>query len=192
MKIFLVLLSACLAMNVSAQTLKDALYSGKLKTDSGTVLRKGEDLTGKIDTARKKDPVPEKAKPLSVSKDTAVKSADGLTTMEPAPANPVAEAKDNNKTWKAYADEVVKTMNQEVMTSKKVKKGEYAVVLDYEIGLEGQVTITNVFVTPDNKFITEQIRERFSIDTPKLNPVLNSSGKPRKTVKRTNFTLISQ
>ena len=50
--IFLFSLGAVISSH--AQSLKDLLFSGKLKNDSGTVIRKGEDLTGKLDTAAKK------------------------------------------------------------------------------------------------------------------------------------------
>lgn len=56
-------------------------------------------------------------------------------------------------------------------------------MVDYEIGLDGQVTVTNVFPSPENKYIQEQVKERLSIDTPRLNPVLSGNGKPRKVVK---------
>ena len=45
--LFLLLISSVFAQ---AQTLKDALFSGKLKNDPGTVIRKGDDLSTKIDT----------------------------------------------------------------------------------------------------------------------------------------------
>jgi hypothetical protein len=193
MKTIILLLLVLITVNAPAQTLKDALYSGKLKTDSGTVLRKGEDLTGKIDTARKKEPAPEKIKPVTATKDSTVKMTDagivpGMDTV--AATNPVAASKDNNKIWKEFTNTVVGVLKQEVMTSKKIKKGDYTVTLDYEIGLDGTVSIKNVFVTPENGFIAEQVRERFSIDTPKLGPVMNSSGQARKTIKRTNFILV--
>lgn len=196
MKTIILFLSVLIAVSSPAQSLKDALYSGKLKTDSGTVLRKGEDLSSKIDTARKKEPVPEKTKPVTTAKDTAARTVDagGMAVADTVAAtmSTAAASKDNNKIWKAFADNVVDMLKQEVMVSKKIKKGDYAVVLDYEIGLEGQVTITNVFVTPENKFIAEQVKERFSIDTPKLIPPTSSNGKARKTIKRSNFTLVKE
>src|SRR5688572_28215432 len=117
MKTILLFLAVITAVSAPAQTLKDALYSGKLKTDSGTVLRKGEDLSGKIDTARKKEPVPEKTKPEIAIKDTAAKSTDAVGMTEPAvvTASPAAASKDNNKIWKAFTDNVVTVLNQEVM-----------------------------------------------------------------------------
>jgi hypothetical protein len=194
MKTIFLFLTVMIALSAPAQTLKDALYSGKLKTDSGTVLRKGEDLSSKIDTARKKEPVPEKIKPVMTTTDSVpnlagTSIATGMDTVATT-TSPVTSSKDNNKIWKEFTNNVVAVLKQEVMPSKKIKKGDYTITLDYEIGLDGTVTIKNVFVTPENSFITEQVRERFSIDTPKLGPVMNSSGQARKTIKRSNFTLV--
>lgn len=180
-------------VTANAQTLKDALYGGKLKTDSGTLIKKGDDLSTKIDTSRKKPVEPEKNKLNPVTMDPSMKkmtansdtsSLAAVGTMD----NNVA-TKDNNKIWKEFTDAVISTLKTEVMTSKKIKKGDYFIMVDYAIELDGKVTINNVYPTPENKFIEEQVKERFSIDTPRLNPVLASNGKPRKVMKRQNFTL---
>jgi hypothetical protein len=49
----------------SAQTLKELLYSGKLKNDSNTVIRRTDDLSKKIDTAPKPVAPPVAAKPTT-------------------------------------------------------------------------------------------------------------------------------
>ncbi len=188
--LFLFLLSA---VTVNAQSLKDALYGGKLKTDSGTVIKKGDDLSTKIDTSRKKPVEPEKTKLTTVSVDSSAKSMtsqpDAATSNGAGKMENTSVTKDNNRIWKEFVDSVTSTLNAEVMTSKKIKKGDYYLTVDYEIGLDGQVTITNIYPSPENKFLEEQVKERLGIDTPKLNPVLSSNGKPRKVVKRFNFTL---
>lgn len=176
----------------NAQSLKDALYGGKLKTDSGTVIKKGDDLSSKIDTSKKKMVEPEKTKIPAVAMDTSITKRNVPTDSAAIVVNKSDKTnalKDNNKTWKEFMDTVISTLKQEVMTSKKIKKGDYYVMVDYEIGLDGQVTVTNVFPSPENKYIQEQVKERLSIDTPRLNPVIGSNGKPRKVVKRTNFTI---
>ena len=94
--------------------------------------------------------------------------------------------------WEEFTDAVISTLKTEVMNSKKIKKGDYFIMVDYAIELDGKVTINNVYPTPENKFIEEQVKERFSIDTPQLNPVLASNGKPRKVNKRQNFTLTKE
>ncbi|MBK9380441.1 MAG: hypothetical protein IPN39_03860 [Chitinophagaceae bacterium] len=179
----------------NAQSLKDALYGGKLKTDSGTVIKKGDDLSSKIDTSKKKPVEPEKTKITAVAMDSsitkmAVQTDSAAIVVKKLDNNTVS--KDNNKIWKEFMDTVISTLKQEVMTSKKIKKGDYYVMVDYEIGLDGQVTVTNVFPSPENKYIQEQVKERLSIDTPRLNPVLSGNGKPRKVVKRTNFTITKE
>jgi hypothetical protein len=187
--LFLVVITTVTA---NAQSLKDALYGGKLKTDSNTVLRKGDDLSTKIDTSTKKKPVvPEKNMSAALSMDSIKKwttkpdSADAVV----APVGNTAVTKDNNKLWKEFVDSLVSTLKQEVLTSKKINKGDYFITVDYAIGIDGQVAITNVLLVPENKFLQEQVKERLSIDTPRLNPVLAGNGQPRKVTKRYNFTL---
>ncbi len=179
----------------NAQSLKDALYGGKLKTDSGTVIKKGDDLSSKIDTSKKKPVEPEKTKITAITRDSSITKMTIHTDSAAIVVNKLDNntvSKDNNKIWKEFMDTVISTLKQEVMTSKKIKKGDYYVMVDYEIGLDGQVTVTNVFPSPENKYIQEQVKERLSIDTPRLNPVIGSNGKPRKVVKRTNFTITKE
>src|SRR5688572_20809024 len=52
--IFFLLLAVSFSAN--SQSLKELLYSGKLKNDSNTVIRKTDDLSTKIDTSTKKKP----------------------------------------------------------------------------------------------------------------------------------------
>ena len=193
MKKGILLLLIVTTVTANAQSLKDALYGGKLKTDTGSVLRKGDDLSSKIDTSRKKPVDAEKNKLVAVKMDSSMKNM--AAPSDAAVIAPVdkmdnnAATKDNNKLWKEFMDTVVSTLKSEVMTSKKINKGAYFVLVDYIIGTDGQVTITNVLLTPENKHLEIQVKERFSIDTPRLNPVMGGNGKPRKVVKRTNFTI---
>jgi hypothetical protein len=193
MKKIIFFLLIVITANTNAQSLKDALYGGKLKTDTGSVLRKGEDLSSKIDTTtRKKLVVAEKNISAALSMDSIKK----WTSQPDSAARPAidktdanAVKKDNNKLWKEFVDTVISTLNAEVLTSKKVNKGDYYITVDYTIATDGQVAITNILLVPENKFIAEQVKERLSIDTPRLNPVLGTNGQPRKVTKRYNFTL---
>ena len=191
----LFLLIVITTVTANAQSLKDALYGGKLKTDTGSVLRKGEDLSSKIDTSRKKPLEPEK-KLATIKMDSSAKNmiapTDSAALAPAGTVNNSAVTKDNNKLWKEFMDTVVSTLKAEVMTSKKINKGAYFVLVDYIIGTDGQVTITNVLLTPENKLLEVQVKERFSIDTPRLNPVMGGNGKPRKVVKRSNFTITKE
>src|ERR1044071_2454821 len=78
--------------SVNAQSIKDLLYGGKLKTDSGTVIRKGDDLSSKIDTSKKKPVETEKTKMAVVSRD----SIAGSITQADSVAMPAVAMNDNN------------------------------------------------------------------------------------------------
>src|SRR5687768_15965095 len=68
---FLLLLLIAGSFTGQAQSLRDLLYGGKLKSDSNTVVRKTDDLSTKIDTGQKK--------PVAVVKDSLVaKGADSV------------------------------------------------------------------------------------------------------------------
>lgn len=223
MKKIIPLIFLLFALNAQSQSLKDLLFSGKMKTDSGTVVRKGEDLKDKVDTSTKK-PVPaplvqsatavsDKSKPNIVKKDSitsiSVTAAPATATAPPAPAaigaepvkpaeeaapaNPKAVAtRDNNRIWKEFVDTVLGSIKAEVLSSKKIKKGDYSIIIDYTINLDGSVTVGNIFVSPESKELQEQLKERLGIDTPKLSPMLNTAGTARKVNKRYSTMLSKQ
>ena len=165
------------------QTLKDALYGGRLKNDSGSVIKKTDDIKSKIDTSLKKT-LEIKAKD-SVA--IAVVKADSLK-QEKIKENVVSASKeitkDNNTLWKEFIDKLNTDIRAEVMTSKKIKKGNYSILIDYEIGLDGQVGVSNVSSDPGNSFLENQIKERIIQGAPKLTPALLSNGKPRVSNKK--------
>lgn len=197
------------------QTLKDALFSGKLKTGSGGVIRKGDDLASKMDTSHNVASADTTAvtKPTSPvtnvpvqnapeQMDSAVASAtntndgstvttDTATEATPeAPKEAATAPRNNNTVWKQYADSVASAVKTEVLSSKKIKRGSYYVLVSYVIDTTGQVEVSDVFVSPENSLLQQQVKERLNIDTPHLDPVLNSTGKPRKVTKKYNFTLV--
>lgn len=189
MKIVVLLALMISTVSVNAQSLKDLLYSGKLKSDSGTVIRKGEDLSSKIDTTTKKPVAPE---PVKVSPGEPVSPgapATGATTPGGPAANPATATKDNNKVWKDFMDELIGTLRTEVLPSKKIKDGVYSVLIEYEIGTDGQVSVTKVSSSPQNSFIEQQVKERITLTAPQLIPLLNNYGKPRVAAKKQTITL---
>lgn len=217
------LLILCVASNSYSQSLKDLLFSGKLKNDSGTVVRKGEDLTGKLDTATKKSVVdvkkttpqttaqqavpvatPVMNQPVTAATDVpkTVTSAPATQPLqeqspstEPSPttAPPTTETatsrKDNNSIWKAYADSLTKAMNADFMQNKKVKSGTYYVLVDYVIETDGQISVAAVTPTPENTFVQNMVKESILQSAPKLNPILDGAGRPRKVNRKQNFVL---
>ncbi len=188
--LFLLLL---ITFNSNAQSLKDLLYSGKLKSDTGTLVKKTDDLNSKIDTSKKKPVEPQKvnlsgaAKDSSINKITGQNNAAITTPVEVKDNNAVT--KDNNKIWKEFMDSMIVTFKEEVLSSKKIKSGTYYVLVDYEIGPEGQVTINNIYPSPENSHLEQEVKKRLILTAPQLNPVLSSTGKPRKVIKKYNFTL---
>jgi hypothetical protein len=186
--ILLVILISSITAN--AQSLKNALYSGKLKVDTGAVIRKGDDLTSKIDTSRKKPIEPEKIKMTASDRDSSIT---GLTAQIDSAAIPGVVTKDNiapkdnNKIWKEYIDSLTSTLKTEVLPSKKIKSATYYLLVNYEIGPDGQITINDVSCSPENSFLQQQVKERFTLTAPQMIPLL-SNGKPHKAVKK--YTLI--
>lgn len=187
----IILLSAASAH--SQQKLKDLLYGGKLKLDTGTVIRKDDDLSTKIDTSTKKPPVePEKKAAVLV-----VDPVSGnVTTQQPVVVDSVTTAgatatgpKDNNKVWKDYMDELIGALRTEVVPSKKLKDGTYSVLIDYEIGTDGQITVNSVSTSPESSFLEQQVKERITLTAPQLTPLLGTNGKPRKAMRKQTITI---
>lgn len=182
------------SVSSNAQSLKDALFGGKLKSDSNTVVKKTDDLSTKIDTSKKK-PVEAKQVVLAPKEPIANNTANAVDSVAVTSAEKKdnnAVAKDNTKLWKEFMDSVIGTLKTEVLSSKKLKKGDYYILVDYAIEPDGQVTVNNIFPSPENKFLEEQVKERINIAAPRLNPVLGSNGKARKVMKKYNFTLTKE
>jgi hypothetical protein len=178
----------------NAQSLKDALYGGKLKNDSGSVIRKTDSLSTKIDTTKKKPVEVEKNKITAPTKDSAIKSSTvqtdsaktvNVTRDTVAATSPV---KTNNQIWKAYIDSATSQLKREVLPDKKIKSGTYYILVDYDIDVDGKVIINNATPDPADRFLQEQVREILEAAAPKMSPLL-SNGKPRKVTKKYNFIL---
>jgi len=188
-----VILLAILFASVSANSqtkLKDLLYGGKLKMDSGSVIRKDDDLSTKIDTTTKK-PV-EQPKTAVVDAATPDLGTNGLPIIpdtSTALKDPATAPKANNKSWKEFIDELTTSLRTEVLPNKKIKEGTYAILLEYEIDVDGQVRATNVSSDPSNSFLEQQIKERITLSAPKMEPLMGTNGKPRKAQKRQTITV---
>ena len=131
---------------------------------------------------------PQTAIAVQIAPDTTIAAGDEATPA-PAPVTSAAASKNNNTIWKAYMDSVASTVKTEVLSSKKIKRGDYAVLVTYTIGTDGQTTISDVALTPENTYLQQQIKTRLDTHTPRLSPVLNSAGTPRKAIKKHSFTV---
>lgn len=154
-----------------AQSLKDSLFSGKLKVDSALLARSKVNVqkTG-IDSLRKSQPDSGRVK-----SDSSIKQGN--------PEKPAINYQDNNKIWKKYIDQYTAIINTEVLPSRKIKRGTYSVMIEYEIGTDGVVTTKNVTCTPSNEYLVQQIKEKMIPSAPRLAPLIRD-GIPRKSLKR--------
>lgn len=192
------------AATLQAQSLKDLLYGGKLKSDSGSVVRKTDDLKSKMDTGQKKPvAVAEKGNVPADSAKVAKAPTDSLAAVptlqdstavtdapaEASPAAPAVPLKTNTKLWKEYTDLLVATLKPEIDAAKKIKKETYHVLVAYEIDTDGKVVVTNVGVTPANEMLHAQLRQYMDVTPPQLNPVLDSAKVPRKVKRSGSFTI---
>ena len=164
--------SACF----SQKSLRDSLFSGKLKADSALVAK------SKVvrDSTKKPEIDPATGKIVVDS-----------TTNQVIAAKTEIKYSDNNKIWKKFVDEYTPIINTEMLTSKKVKKGGYTVTLEYEIGTDGVVTTKNVICDPKSEALENMIRERMMPNAPKLAPqVVN--GAPRKSSRRQVLVFVKE
>ena len=198
-----------MAGTLQAQSLKEALYGGRLKNDTGTVLKKTdtlklrENMSLKVKDDSLKKEMAIKEREMKQATDSSVAAADPLNTATPvvdstqaalatqntvpAQAAPLT-VKDNTRIWKEYMDQLSTDIRTEVLTSKKIKDGNYSVLIDYEIGIDGQVTVNNVSSDPQNSFLESQIKERITLGAPQLVPALLANGKPRKVSRKQLLT----
>ena len=205
MKKGILLLLVAVAFTARAQTLKDLLYSGKLKNDSNTVIRKTDDLKSKIDTGQKKEAAAVNLKTAAAAADSTRDIAQSVTDSVTAEAEAkdsvmVAEAakestvpaKSNGRIWKEYTDSLISSLKAEVLSSRKIKKETYYITVEYEIDTSGQADVLNVVSSPENELLQQQVRERMLLTPPQLNVVTDSAGKPRKVKKRHNFNITKE
>ena len=202
-----------LSITAKSQSLLDAVYGGKVKADTGAVLRKGDSLKIRENMAQKviadsirKDSIAAARAAVAIEKQNAgvaVKdSTTGVSTnaagntntaiipVESVPAEKAPAPKDNNKIWKVFIDSFTTTIRSEVLSSGKIKKGTYSVLINYEIKPDGQVNINSVASDPQSSFLDDQIKMRLTLDAPQLNPVLGTNGQPRTVAKKQMLTFV--
>jgi hypothetical protein len=210
--LFLLIIAGSIAAD--AQSLKDLLYSGKLKMDSNSVIRKTDDLSKRIDTGTKKpadsllakgveapgDSSSLKAKTQSDSSIAMVNTGSATTAVPDtedaaeatASTTTAAPVKSNTRILKEYTDSLATVLKTEVLSSKKIKKDTYYLIVEYEIGADGQTTVINVISTPENSLLQEQVKERMLITPPQLAPALDSNKQPRKVKRKYSFTVTKE
>ncbi len=188
MKAILIFVLCAIVSSANAQTLKDALFSGRLKTDSNSTVKKNDSLKLLSDSLFKirKDSI-------AAAKAAAQKDASKINAVE---VNPTSSANTNapekSKTWKQFIDEYTDIIRKEVLPSSKIPKGSYSILIDYTIETDGNITTNNVYCTPENAYLLQQIKTRMMINAPQLSPVLMSNGKPRKALKKQSLIFVKE
>jgi hypothetical protein len=127
-----------------AQSLKEALFSGKLRNEPGTVIRKGDDLSAKMDTVARKEPARDTLAIITVAQPQQVDSAQkksvpsDATTSNTTSVTPVAAAPATTEpiTTTAPAETAETTAAAEAEPEVKVKpKDNRAIFKDYMTSL---------------------------------------------------------
>lgn len=168
-----------------SQSLRDSLFSGKLKADSALVAK------SKVNEQKAKEDSVKRTQIDSLKKiGTDTTQVTALTALPAAPKTEIKYS-DNNRIWKKFTDEYTKIINTEMTATKKIKKGGYTVTLEYEIGTDGMVSTKNIICDPKSEGLVDLIQERMMPNAPQLAPqVVN--GAPRKSSKRQVLVFVKE
>lgn len=176
-RIFL-LFALFVSVNSFSQSLRDSLFSGKLKADSALVAKSKVNVQKLREDSIKRVQIDSLKK---IGADTT--QITGTTTTPTAPTKPELKYSDNNRTWKKFTDEYTKIINAEMLNSKKIRKGGYTVTLEYEIGTDGIVSGKSIICDPKSEALVQLIQEKMMPNAPQLAPQI-VNGAPRKSSKR--------
>src|SRR5262245_50442873 len=135
-----------------SQSLRDSLFSGKLKADSALVAK------SRINEQKVKEDSARRVQIDSLKKIGA--DTTQLTSITTTPTKTELKYSDNNKTWKKFIDEYRAVITAEMQISRKIKKGDYTVTLEYEIGTDGVVSAKNIICDPKSEGLVELIKDR--------------------------------
>lgn len=190
------------ATTLQAQSLKDALFSGRLKSDSTGTIKKGDTLQLRsaaearvfkdsmqqvaIAEAKKADSV---EAIVGSSIVTTVIGDDGkIDTVISTPitiASKVADPNlDNNAIWKKFIDQYKPLLDKEVAGSNRIKKGIYSVLIEYDIEEDGTVSTNKITSDPKLSALEDLVNKQMMYEVPPMHPVLGPNGKPRKLSRR--------
>lgn len=95
------------------------------------------------------------------------------------------------KAWKRFIDQQTMIITSQADESRKVKKGEYYIEFDYEIGLNGRVKSSNIICNPQNEFLVATVTDILS-RTPVLAPPVYGDGKPRPLSAKQQITILKK
>ena len=184
--LFLIIFSFSLSVAMGQQRLRDSLYGGKIKADTGKTYVSKD--TSKY-VVLKNENVSSQAEPGVKSKTDPNAGIVKPDASMPDSLNKLFYAK--QKVWKRFVETNTQIVTQAADDTKKVKKGTYQVDVEYEIGLNGRVTTKGVTCSPTNEFLVEQVTE-FMKRAPVLAPPVYSDGKPRVLPATQGITIVKK
>ena len=164
-----------ISSNCFSQSLRDSLFSGKLKADSAVVAK------SKVNEQKVKEDSVKRIQIDSLKRIGA--DTTQITGSATTPLKPELKYADNNKTWKKFVDEYRAVISSEMQISRKIKKGDYTVTLEYEIGTDGVVSTKNIICDPKSEALVDLIKERMMTNAPQLAPQI-VNGAPKKSTRR--------
>lgn len=186
MKIFLLIaFSFIVSQAMSQQRLRDSLYGGKLKADTGKTFASND--TSKYVVLKNEN----------VSTSTGEQKKNGVNNVAvnkpdesmPDSLNKLFYAK--QRFWKKFIENNTQIISQQADDTKKVKKGTYQIDVEYEIGVNGRITTKGITCNPPNAFLIEQVTELMK-RTPVLSPPIYSDGKPRSLAATQPITIVKK
>jgi len=195
-KIYLLAGLFCISSSVMAQSLRDSLFAGKLKVDTGKTYASKD--TGKYVPSKYAAPKVYNAGAVTSSTDvnkvTTINEANKTEIAKPDESMPDSLNKtfyQKQRLWKRFIDVNTPIITQQASDTKKVKKGEYTLEVEYKIGLNGRVATTGITSTPSNDYLVEQVGELMK-RAPVLAPPIYSDGKPRELNAKQTITIIKK
>ena len=173
MKIPLLFIALAFTSSLVAQkTLKDSLFGGKLRSDTGRTI---------VSTDTSKYVQLKNENISSQSGDKKKTDAAAAAVLKPDESMPDSLNKlyySKQKLWKRFIESNTQIVTQAADDTRKVKKGVYTVEIEYTIGVNGRITTNNITCSPTNEFLLEQVTE-FMKRAPVLAPPIYSDGQPR-------------
>ena len=181
----LIVFTISLSHVIAQQRLRDSLYGGRLKADTGKTF---------VSTDTSKYVM---LKNESVSSQQVEKKKTGAKTVEvtkldesmPDSLNKLFVSK--QKLWKRFIENNTQIISQQADETRKVKKGTYEIEVEYEIGLNGKVVTKGITCNPPNEFLIEQVTELMK-RPPVLSPPIYSDGKPRVLPAKQTITIVKK
>jgi hypothetical protein len=185
MKIFLLIVfSFLVSQAMSQQRLRDSLYGGKLKADTGKTFASNDTTKYVV------------LKNENISSQPGEKQKTGISIPVNKPDESMPDSLNKlfyakQRFWKKFIENNTQIISQQADDTRKVKKGTYQIDVEYEIGVNGRITTKGITCNPPNEFLLEQVTELMK-RPPVLSPPIYSDGKPRTLSATQPITIVKK